>query len=306
MCLLIVLSRVIPGEPLIVGGNRDERFVRPAVPMTVLRESSPRTLGGRDLKAGGTWMAFNEDGVVVGLTNRPVEGGPDETKRSRGDLPMMLTAHARAVDAVAAFVKEVDPAEYNPAWLLVGDRTSLFSLELAGAGEVVVTELPPGVYVQENRPMDAASNKADHVRHLLVGIGSFDAAAAVARLKDVLADHEIPPPEPTPPAEIEERVTDPAADDGPVADDPAPDAGSTPEIDPAAEPGTEAEAGTEAEPPRVIPPEVRAACVHTPEYGTRWSGVVSVQDDPAVPPTVRYSDGAPCTRPFFDASPLWG
>ncbi len=287
MCLLIVLSRVIPGEPLIVGGNRDERFARPAVPMTVLREASPRTLGGRDLVAGGTWMAVNEDGVVVGLTNRRVEGGPDKTKRSRGDLPMLLTAHGRAEDGVAAFVKEVDPSEYNPAWLLVGDRTSLFSLELASAGEVQVTELPPGVYVQENRAWDAPSNKADHVRRRLAGIESFDAPAAVALVKETLADHELPPPEPEAPGAEAAATAAPAA-------------GATPE------PGS---AGATA-PAVTLTPEMvarlRAACVHNPEYGTRWSGVVSVVDDPAVPPTVRYADGTPCSHPFFDATPLWG
>jgi uncharacterized protein with NRDE domain len=295
MCLIVVLSRVVPGAPLIVGGNRDERFERPARPMTVLREEPPRTLGGRDLKADGTWLAVNEAGVVAGLTNRPVPGGPDATKRSRGAFPLALTSRSTAAEAVEAFAKETRPDEYNGAWLLVGDRTSLFSVELAGSGEVQVVELPPGVYVQENRAMSAPSNKADHVRGLLAGIESMGQAEAVERLRAVLADHQIPPAEPA--AEeptVEEVTTEAAPAESPVV----------------AEDGTGVSpadgSAAEEEPRKPPPPEVRAACVHIEEFGTRWSGVVVVPSDPTLHPDLRYSDGPPCRRPYIGTRPLWG
>src|ERR1700722_1741674 len=111
-----------PDAPLVVGANRDERLARPATAMGVLRESGPRILGGRDEVAGGTWLAVNSDGLVAGLTNRPMPDGPDPTKRSRGELPLALALHRRADDAVGEFLKNIRPAEYNPAWFLVGDR----------------------------------------------------------------------------------------------------------------------------------------------------------------------------------------
>ena len=59
----------------------------------------------------------------------------------------------------------------------------------------------------------------------------------------------------------------------------------------------------------VIPPEVRAAvkaaCVHTERYGTRWSGVVTVPRHRGDPPTVRHTDGPPCERAYLDAGSLW-
>ena len=61
--------------------------------MTVLAESDPRILGGRDEKAGGTWLAVNEHGVVAGLTNRPAPDGADPARRSRGEIPLALAAH---------------------------------------------------------------------------------------------------------------------------------------------------------------------------------------------------------------------
>src|SRR5271166_3791385 len=121
------MFQVVSDAPLIVAANRDERLDRPAVPMTVLRERDPRILGGRDDLAGGTWLAVNEHGVVAGLTNRPVSGGRDPAKRSRGELPLAFTRAAGAAEAVARVVPTIDPDAYNPCWLLVGDRRSLFS-----------------------------------------------------------------------------------------------------------------------------------------------------------------------------------
>ena len=188
MCLLIVLSRVVAGAPLVVAGNRDERLDRPAEAMAVLRASGPRTIGGRDLAAGGTWLAVNEHGVVAGLTNRPQLDGADPQKRSRGELPLALTSRPTVAEGVDAFLAGHDPADYNPAWLLAADRHSLFSIDLTGAS-ATSRELPPGIHVLENRPLDESSQKLDHVRGLLSGIGALPIEQVVARLEVVMADH---------------------------------------------------------------------------------------------------------------------
>src|ERR1700721_53126 len=103
VCLLVVCSRVIPGFPLVVAANRDERLDRPASAITVLRENEPRILGGRDELAGGTWLAVNEYGVVAGLTNRPSALGRDPTRRSRGELPLVLASTESADHGVSTF-----------------------------------------------------------------------------------------------------------------------------------------------------------------------------------------------------------
>jgi uncharacterized protein with NRDE domain len=192
MCLLVVLSRVVPGFPLVVGANRDERLDRPAVPMDVLRASAPRTLGGRDRLAGGTWLAVNEHGVVAGLTNRPNPDGRDASKRSRGELPFALTASGDVTTAVDTFVASHDPRAYNAAWLLVGDRTSLVAIDMTDEPSPLATELPPGVHVLENRAYGAPSVKVDRVRALLADVDDIPPVDVPARLWEVLADHEIP------------------------------------------------------------------------------------------------------------------
>lgn len=200
VCLLIALSRTVPGTPLLVAANRDELYARPAEPITVLRGEAPRILGGRDEVAGGTWLAVNAEGVLAGLTNQP-SASWDATKRSRGELPLMFAAYPDAATAVAEVCGRLDPVGYNPCWLLVGDRHTLFSIDLTGGPRPVVQELPPGTYVLENAPLRRESAKQQRVAALvgaaLAAGGGSDTAAGLAT---VLRDHQpAAGPQPAPP-----------------------------------------------------------------------------------------------------------
>jgi uncharacterized protein with NRDE domain len=205
VCLLITLFRVVPGVPLMVAANRDERLDRPAVVATVLREREPRILGGRDLLAGGTWLAVSDLGVVAGLTNQPTANGRDPAKRSRGELPLICASQATAEQAVDALAEGVDPARYNPCWMLVGDRDALFSVGIgAGSSSPEIERLGPGLHVLENAPLQAVSAKAavvrEQVEQRLAGLPGADPAAIAEILQTVLRDHR--------PAVLEPRTDD--------------------------------------------------------------------------------------------------
>jgi uncharacterized protein with NRDE domain len=203
VCLLIALFQVVPSAPLIVAANRDERYDRPAVAITTLREAQPRVLGGRDEVAGGTWLAVNEFGVLAGLTNVPSPQGRDTTKRSRGELPLALAGHRTAASAVAWISASVDPSDYNPCWLMVGDRESLFYVDLTAGPRPAARELPAGTYVLENAPLLPQSAKAGHVAGLMAAAGAGREAAAAGGaagagdvrdgLATVLRDHSAVP-----------------------------------------------------------------------------------------------------------------
>lgn len=194
MCLLIALSRVLPDWPLVVAANRDERYERPAEPLGILRPDPLRVLGGRDLLAGGTWLAINEKGVAAGLTNTPNPEGRDPTKRSRGEIPLALCAADHATTAVESFAATSAPGEFNPCWLLVGDRTHLFMLDLTRSEELVCVELPAGVHVLENKPPGAPSSKIDHVREALGELGDKSGDEVLGALLGVLRDHTVTHP----------------------------------------------------------------------------------------------------------------
>lgn len=195
MCLLAVLFRVRPGAPLVVAANRDELLARPALPTTVLQDEGPRILGGRDLLANGTWLAVNEHGVFAGLTNRPMLTR-DASKRSRGELPLALTQHASARAAVDAFVSSFAPRDFSPAWLFVGDRESLFLVDMTATRgheeSARVVELEPGVHILENRAYGVRSAKVQRVSAALDRVKDVDDDVLVPSLVDVLRDHVVP------------------------------------------------------------------------------------------------------------------
>ncbi|MEW5851882.1 MAG: NRDE family protein [Myxococcota bacterium] len=192
MCLLIVLHKVHPEAPLLIAANRDELLARPAVAMTVLQQKGPRILGGRDEVAGGTWLATNEHGVVAGLTNLPSVNGRDPSRRSRGELPLALAQHETAARAVEVFAREHRPRDYNPCWILVGDATSLFYVDMTNGDTPQVRELASGIHVLENRPLEVDSPKVEQVQALLGGVMPRRGDELVSALTAVVASHIIP------------------------------------------------------------------------------------------------------------------
>ena len=186
-----MIFRLLPQLPLVVAANRDERYDRAASPLGV-RSYQPRILAGRDEQAGGTWLAVNEHGVVAGLTNQPASGGKDLTKRSRGELPILLTGYDSARSATEGLVRRVEPSEYNSCCLLVGDRDSLFSIEVSSAGTLAVAELGPGRHVLENSPIGARTAKTEFTMRQLDQIGDLGEDALREQLAKLLADHSIP------------------------------------------------------------------------------------------------------------------
>jgi uncharacterized protein with NRDE domain len=187
MCLLVVAFGVVPDHPLVVAANRDKHLDRPAVPMTVLRAGEPRTLGGRDQKAGGTWLAVNARGVFAGLTNQPRPDGRDDTKRSRGELPLAVTQASSAAAGIDALLDQHRPSDYNGAWLLAGDRDSLFSIDFTGDTDPAPLTLGPGLHVLENRPLREPSPKSARVANALGTLAH--SGDTVGAMQQALADH---------------------------------------------------------------------------------------------------------------------
>jgi uncharacterized protein with NRDE domain len=123
MCLIVVGLGVAPRYPLIVAANRDELHARPAAGAAWWRES-PGVLGGRDLEAGGTWLAVSRGGRFAAVTNiretpRPVG------LRSRGSLVADFVAgSASAADHAAHAVR--DGAAFGPFNLFAHDGRELW------------------------------------------------------------------------------------------------------------------------------------------------------------------------------------
>jgi uncharacterized protein with NRDE domain len=93
MCLVVAALGVSADWPVVLVANRDEAFDRPTQPLT--RQPSapgpdgvaPVWLGGRDLRASGTWMGAAANGRVAVVTNvRRAARAEAGANQSRGTL----------------------------------------------------------------------------------------------------------------------------------------------------------------------------------------------------------------------------
>jgi uncharacterized protein with NRDE domain len=151
MCTLAIYLRVFPEFPVVVAANRDEYLARPAAAPMVLTER-PLIIGGKDLKAGGTWLAINQYGMIAGLLNRRSELPANPECRSRGLLCLDALRH-RTVDEALGFVTAQDPERYNPFNLLLAGRERAVVAHNR-QGRIESTVLTAGTHLLTNLDVD--------------------------------------------------------------------------------------------------------------------------------------------------------
>jgi uncharacterized protein with NRDE domain len=191
VCTILLAWSDHPGAPVLLAANRDELIARPSQSPGVL-QTNPLVFGGRDLVAGGTWLAVGANGTLCAVTNRhPAEGplvAPDPSRRSRGEIPLALLTMDPAL--VPEHLTALGPGLYNPVNVLwVGNDRALVA-HVDDAGPVRVVDLAPGPHVLTTRDVD--DERQPKVAMLMAGleraIGS-GADATMTGLRAMLASH---------------------------------------------------------------------------------------------------------------------
>lgn len=122
MCLIAFAWRAHPRYPLVIAANRDEFYARPSTALASWREDAG-AIGGRDLRAGGSWLAAHAGGRLGAVTNvRP--GGGDAGESSRG---LLVRDFVLNDDLSASFAEDVllSQARYGGFNLLLHDGEEL-------------------------------------------------------------------------------------------------------------------------------------------------------------------------------------
>lgn len=191
MCTVLVAAAVMPGYPLVVVANRDERLARPARgPM----RWPDGFVAPRDETAGGTWLGLSASGVFVGITNRFL-GPNDATRVSRGAIvteALRLTS-ARAIhDALST----LDPGRHNGFHLVYADATDVLATVSDGRSLAQVS-LGRGVHALTERSFGAGDDRARQAR-IAAAWGRLAEAAVsnsdLRALTGVLAEHDAADP----------------------------------------------------------------------------------------------------------------
>jgi len=86
MCLIFLAIESRPNQPFVLLANRDEFYVRPTADMHWW-EDVP-VLAGKDLEAGGTWVAYGRNGRVAAVTNYRDLKHVRQGAPSRGRIPL--------------------------------------------------------------------------------------------------------------------------------------------------------------------------------------------------------------------------
>lgn len=118
MCLILLALDVVPGRPWLLLGNRDEFHARATAPAAAWADH-PDVAGGRDLVAGGSWLALNRNGRFAAVTNVRDRSAPP-APRSRGALVGDYVASATPPADYAAAIA-ARRTEYGPFNLVVGN-----------------------------------------------------------------------------------------------------------------------------------------------------------------------------------------
>jgi uncharacterized protein with NRDE domain len=173
MCLVAIAWRAHPRYLLVIAGNRDEFHERPSAPAGWWDEHN-HVFGGRDLVAGGSWLAVSRAGRVAVVINDPRRPPGPERTASRGHLVRDFVAgdrpSGRFLDAVA-----VTESRYAGFCLIIGTPVQLRGFVTSRAGVPHRWTLRAGVSTYSNAPLDEPWPKAQHLGKAVAALlGSDD------------------------------------------------------------------------------------------------------------------------------------
>ncbi|KAI7730732.1 hypothetical protein M8C21_033366 [Ambrosia artemisiifolia] len=154
MCISVFLWQAHPLYPLLLLSNRDEYLDRETEPLKWWEGG--KILGGRDVTAGGTWLASSRQGRVAFVTNVR-EVNSISPAKSRGDLPVrFLQSYKTPLEFAEEVGNEAD--QYNGFNLLVADilsKNMVYVTNRLKGESIYMTTVQPGVHVVSNASLDA-------------------------------------------------------------------------------------------------------------------------------------------------------
>lgn len=163
MCLIALALGQVPRHPLVIAANRDEFHARPTRDAHWWPDK-PDVLGGRDLQAGGTWLALARNGRFATVTNFRDAEAPRPGLRSRGHL---VTGFLDSELAPEAYLATIDEEAYAGFNLIVGTATAVAYLSNREDG---MRSLEPGVYGLSNALLDGPWHKVESSKNGLAGL----------------------------------------------------------------------------------------------------------------------------------------
>jgi len=163
MCLVVFSYKenteslkAFPGS-LILAANRDEYYERPTKNMHWWEPEE--ILAGKDLQAGGTWLAVSNDGRFAVLTNFKELANGKESLKSRGELiSNYITSKGVSSKEYLENIKERNYAGFN---LLLGDKEGIHYISNRSEG---IEKLKSGIHSLGNLLLNSQTKKSIKIK----------------------------------------------------------------------------------------------------------------------------------------------
>ncbi|WP_131741565.1 NRDE family protein [Actinomadura roseirufa] len=179
MCTAIISIDPSSPVPVLLVGVRDEFVERDWAPPARHWPDRPGLVGGRDLRAGGTWLAVDPDAPrVATVLNGRGRMAPEAGRRSRGELPLLAAAGGGPSD--------LDLPAFDPFHLVRADpdRVQLWSWDGA---DLVERSLRPGLHLIVNSGLEGEGQLQGQTEDAYM-------AARLAHFRPLLAAAKRPEP----------------------------------------------------------------------------------------------------------------
>lgn len=150
MCLVFLSVNNHPRYKLFMAGNRDEFYDRRTA-VAGYWENHPEIVGGRDLEAGGTWLAMTKSGKIGIVTNYRDPKNIDPRAPSRGQL---ITDFLTGNDGPREYLEKLSTngVRYNGYNLIVASTADVWYYSNYGDG---VQRLEQGFFGLSNHLLES-------------------------------------------------------------------------------------------------------------------------------------------------------
>ena len=167
MCLIVFAWKAHPEYKLILAANRDEFHARPSQDAHWWPDQ-PHILAGRDLQAGGTWLAIARSGRFATVTNYREQQQARAGLRSRGEI---VTKFVSSDADALTFVSSIAGEDYAGVSVLAADREDICYVSNRGDELVALT---PAVYGLSNASLDTPWSKLVRTKEALTALIDSD------------------------------------------------------------------------------------------------------------------------------------
>ncbi|MFQ5549512.1 MAG: NRDE family protein [Woeseia sp.] len=194
MCLVVFAWRAHAQYRLILAGNRDESHRRPTRDAHWWADRQS-ILAGRDLQAGGTWLALGRSGRFATVTNFRERQRSNARLESRGRLVTDFVAGSLSPREFGSMLVGEDYAGFS---LLMCDGESMYYLSNRDDLEA---DLAPGIYGLANASIDTPWSKVLRSKTVLESLIENDAVNETGLMR-LLSDRTPAPVEDVAPKDL--------------------------------------------------------------------------------------------------------